>query len=588
MATWTYKFPINFNRNASADGEWGDIQYFTIPSGLNIQSARLTYTSYAFGSGVWVGVYMNQESAGGFGSANSSASPNLDLKHIKSGATVRLGLVATGSGQVNLVNIYIEITYSGGDPGTLTLDKTSMAAGETVKITLGKADSNIKRTVRVYFGSESTAMATVINNAGSAKQTINWTYPLAKCDKMPNKTSGTIKITMTPTEGSAVTKNMTIKVPADVLPRIGGFEVELDRNGAPEGFDGYIQHKSKCDYVISGAASMYGATIASQKVTVRSTTVDGGIGSVGPFLIPGEAVLTATVTDTRGRKATAERTIEVLAYAPPSPANASAVRCDENGDEDPNGSYALITSDITFDSLDGANEGALKYRIYRKGSAPGVWQAGTVPLSAIAPASVDYSQVIEIMAIDTMGESTMVMFELSTGAWLIHGITGEDGIIGAAINKAAEKVDCLEVNYGRIETRGGAIVRTLAINEVVLLMSDDNPADIWPGTVWVMLAQGRFPLSAGEDYEIGSTGGAENHHHVLGSAAFAQMYPAANSIEFRFSGSRYFTANRKVAPAMTASTSTAEMSSAVLLGGQTDSADYKPPWIAIAMWRRTA
>lgn len=457
MATWSHTFSIGFNRTVSVGNTvWGDVQYFTPPKGINITGCRIYYTTNADSGASSKTFYIRDVNATpGSPASGSSLSYNNIVPGESNKFSIRFQCTAGSSATWNISSIRIEITYAGGDPGTLTLNKSSMQAGETVAVTLGKADSNIKRTLRVYYGSEATAMDTLGTNLGSAKQTINWEFPIERCDKMWDRTSGTIKFTMTPTEGSAVSKTMTISVPEDVVPSIGDFEVALNRNGVPEDFDDYIQHKSKCDYEISDAESMYGAEIVSQKVTVRSTTVEGETGSIGPFVTPGLAVLTATVTDSRGRTATATQTINVLSYSPPAPSGASAVRCDEDGTENPSGSYVLIESDVAFVGLNGANDGELKYRVYRKGTTPGVWQTGTVPLSVVVSASIDYSQTVEIMALDALGESTSIVFELGTGIWLIHGITGEDGIIGAAINKTAEKVDCLEVNYNRIELKGG-------------------------------------------------------------------------------------------------------------------------------------
>lgn len=593
MAIWSYTLPINFNRTVSpGQTVWGDVQYFTPPAGITITQARLYFTQNAFGGSAWLNIYFNQQPAGGFGAGGSGTALSVDDINPGQRNRISFALTASTTTQVNISNIRLELTYAGGDPdpGTLTLNKTSMAAGETVKITLGKADSNIKRTVRVYFGNESTAMYTLGTNLGSAKQTINLEYPIERCDKMPNKASGTIKIRVIPSEGSNVEKTMTITVPAEVGPGIESFEIIMDRNGVPEDIAGYVQNKSKCDYEITADdSSAYGATIAEQKVTANAITVIGATGSVGPFVTPGEVVLTATVTDTRGRMVQATQTINVLAWQTPKLMEAAAYRADETGEKDSRGNYARMISGISFSALDGDNVATLIGRVYPKGGTPPAWTGMTPDVAWVAGGgliSVDRTYVCEMRVDDLLGYAEM-SFDIPTKKTPISFLAKALGIAFGKVAETPGIVDSALPVYINGKKALDESYCPKAINEVILLMADDDPAELWPGTVWDRIASGRFLVSAGED-NIGDTGGSENHYHDLGSASYAQMYPAENSIEFRFSGSRYFTANRKVAPTMTASASTKEMSNAVLLGGLTETADARPPWMAVAMWKRTA
>lgn len=49
------------------------------------------------------------------------------------------------------------------------------------------------------------------------------------------------------------------------------------------------------------------------------------------------------------------------------------------------------------------------------------------------------------------------------------------------------------------------------IGYTLIQESGQPPASIWPGTVWSKWGEGKFPLSAGSGYSLGSMGGTESH-----------------------------------------------------------------------------
>lgn len=452
--------------------QWGEAKTFSIPSYVTpIKGATITFdTEIDSGTFAYKRFYINQVIANSGESSGSKMSTAQLRAGQSNGFSTGIASAPGHSAQWKISNIKLNISY-GGDPGTMTLNKTSMDAGQTVRVSLGKADAGVKRTVKAYFGSESTAMATLGTNLDDKAQYVDWEYPIERCDKMPSATSGTVKIKMTGSEGGEVVKSLTVKVPAEVGPGCI-FEVELNRNGVPEDIDGYVLHRSKCDYVITAdTGSSYGAGIADQRVTVRGTTVKGATGSVGPFTAPGEAVLTATVTDARGRKVTAAQTIVVQDYNTPGFEEADAWRCNAAGSKDRSGTYIRLYGKETHSALEGDNPAALDFRVWQKGGAePESWTAltdGEPLIYGGGTVTADKTYLVKMRVSDLL-ESRTMEFVIPTKKSVFSVFPG---LGGAAIGKTVEIMDALEIPWSNIFLRDGARVitdRTMSLPKNIL------------------------------------------------------------------------------------------------------------------------
>ena len=598
MATWSHTFPIGFNRYA-ANGVtvWGDIQYFTPPSGISITGCKVFYTVYQDSGVGYKYVYINQQYAGSIAGGSGAT---IDHENITPGARNRFSVSligASGGGATfNIVSIRIELTYddSSDNPlplaGKLSLSKTSVAAGAMIDISLPKGTAGETRKLYLYVKNGTNFdYVRLIDSYTSAKQTIR-DYEIKEewCGKWATtSTSFTLKFILK-SPGTEISATLAVSVPISAIPTIEDLNLTLVQPaGWPLVLDECVQLLTQVEAEIIGASGVLGSTIkAYEIIDILSSKQTKKVATFGPFADAIGGQFRARVQDSRGRWSTPTTVdLTVREYATPTLTYSYARRTDDLSIEDDEGESVTLLGRIKSSSVNGKNSITLKGRLYPKRDTPSpTWftMVDDTPFR-VDEVSQEQAFIAEIKVEDLLG-GRIYTFTIPTG------VVGENilpGVTGAAYGMyAVPGRFSIPSHWGFYV--GDQRADVPVINQVIMLMSDDNPADIWPGTVWVMLAQGRFPISAGADYSTGTTGGSETHVHEMGNASFAQMYPAANSIEFRFSGSRYFTANRKVTPTMTAGSSTAEMSNAVLLGGQTDSSNYKPPWIAIAMWRRTA
>ena len=122
----------------------------------------------------------------------------------------------------------------------------------------------------------------------------------------------------------------------------------------------------------------------------------------------GTQKVTATVTDTRGRKSTVEATIEIQSYNAPRITQLTVHRCNADGTENQSGQYAKVTYSFSVSS---ASSGTPKLR-YKKTtettwteiSLPGGQSANNV--SRIFPADDGSAYDIELVISDSYGTAT--------------------------------------------------------------------------------------------------------------------------------------------------------------------------------------
>lgn len=130
------------------------------------------------------------------------------------------------------------------------------------------------------------------------------------------------------------------------------------------------------------------------------------------------------------------------------------------------------------------------------------------------------------------------------------------------------------------------------VGKIWISTNSTSPASIIGGT-WAPVETGRFLVSAGIGYGVGSTGGATTHLHGLGAGWAKIVFGAAsndyNSISMgeelkAVSWTSSFETNAAAKPW----NRNIGRSHAPALGGTTDSVNGLPPWYAVYMWRRTA
>ena len=232
----------------------------------------------------------------------------------------------------------------------ISVSAAAFALGSPMKVALTKAAPELTDTVTWKCGSLS---GTIVQNTTATG--LSWTPPVSLASQAPSGTSVSVTLTTVTksggTESGSSSVTVSCAIPESVRPTVS-FAVS-DEMGYLAAFGSYIKTQSKAR-VVTTAAGAQGSSITDISVACGSLTGSGGSLL---FALPhaGTVSVSVTVTDSRGRTASASGEIYVADYSPPSPKIMELYRCDESGAEDPDGAYACVGIGFDYASLGGKN-----------------------------------------------------------------------------------------------------------------------------------------------------------------------------------------------------------------------------------------
>lgn len=209
--------------------------------------------------------------------------------------------------------------------------------GSPVTFSVDRNDARYTHAVEAEFGN----WKQNINGDSRFVSTYNWTPPMELCMQVPNSDKGVGKVRyITYQNGKEIArdeKNLTLAVPASVKPTLSSFSVR-DTNTAVNNLLGdnkFVSVLSNLKVDFSKGTGAYGSTISSYSATIvgkpNSTYNEDGV--IGSIEMVGNAVVEATVTDSRGRTSEPKRVnIEFLDYFLPQ-ISFEAKRVGANGEQ---------------------------------------------------------------------------------------------------------------------------------------------------------------------------------------------------------------------------------------------------------------
>jgi len=261
---------------------------------------------------------------------------------------------------------YFGITFSGSSVGTKagsgsgtlttiprksTMSVSNGTLGTAQTLTVTKKATSFTHTITYESGSYSGTIATK-----SSATSISWTPPIELANGAPYGTAVYVAFTIETFNGNTSIGSNTYAIwcdiPASVVPSVS-FTV-ADAMGYLATYGAYIQGKSKFNIAVT-ASGIYGSSIASYKVGADGKTYNSATVETDVIADTGSLTITVTVTDSRGRIATASKTVTVLAYASPRINTMAVKRTDSNGVSDSSGDYLTIVFDAEGTPLDNKN-----------------------------------------------------------------------------------------------------------------------------------------------------------------------------------------------------------------------------------------
>lgn len=335
-----------------------------------------------------------------------------------------------------------------------SLSAATVEMGKSVTINTPAVNSAYKHTLRYVFGSASGTIATGIASS------VRWTPPVSLAIQIPSATVGSGTIYCDTYSGSTrlgtKSVSITLTVPGSVVPSAGTLSAALAEDTSGTGL--YVKGMGKAKLTLSGASGAYGSSITSYTISGGGWTATNGALTTGTLASAGNITFTATVTDSRGRKASTTRTINVVNYTKPGVAMCDVYRCDADGNRKKAGTYFAVEINASYSAITG-NTLNITAR-YKKqtessyGTAANVTNNGkTVLGGGNIGASTTYDVLVTVA---DKYNSLSIQRTLSTKSVL----QSFKRSAGAAIGKVAELANWLDVAWntrirGNLKVDGG-------------------------------------------------------------------------------------------------------------------------------------
>lgn len=335
-----------------------------------------------------------------------------------------------------------------------SLSASTVEMGKSVTINTPAVNSAYRHTLRYSFGGASGTIATDIASS------VSWTPPVSLANQIPSATAGSGTIYCDTYSGSTLlgTKSVsiTLTVPGSVVPSAGTLSAALAEDTSGTGL--YVKGMGKAKLTLSGASGAYGSSITSYTITGGGWTATNGALTTGTLASAGNITFTATVTDSRGRKASTTRTISVIDYTKPGVAVCDVYRCDADGNRKKAGTYFAVEINASYSAITG-NTLSITAR-YKKqsessyGTAANVTNNGkTVLGGGNIGASTTYDVLVTVA---DKYNSLLIQRTLSTKSVL----QSFKRSAGAAIGKVAELENWLDIQWdtlirGHLRVDGG-------------------------------------------------------------------------------------------------------------------------------------
>lgn len=230
-----------------------------------------------------------------------------------------------------------------------SLSAATVEMGKSVTINTPAVNSAYRHTLRYAFGGASGTIATGIASS------VSWTPPVSLANQIPSATAGSGTIYCDTYSGSTLlgTKSVsiTLTVPGSVVPSAGTLSAALAEDTSGTGL--YVKGMGKAKLTLSGASGTYGSSITSYTITGGGWTATNGALTTGTLASAGNITFTATVTDSRGRKASTTRAITVIDYTKPGVAVCDVYRCDADGNRKKAGTYFAVEINASYSAITG-------------------------------------------------------------------------------------------------------------------------------------------------------------------------------------------------------------------------------------------
>lgn len=499
------------------------------------------------------------------------------------------GWAVNGTQTVTLATIPRKSTLSTGN-GTL---------GTAQTLTVTKKATSFTHTITYSCGSASGPICTK-----SSATSLSWTPPIALAWQNTTGTSVAVTLTITTYNGSTSIGSNSIAIscaiPAQIAPSCS--MTVLDDTGLDATYGAMVKGYSKMAVSVTAETS-YGAGIAQYRITANGSVYNAASIVTDAVKSSGTLTVSATVTDQRGRTASASQSVSVLDYSAPAVTLLKVKRCDEDGTENDRGEYVQATFSGTVTALNDKNSAT--YTLEYKKAADSEYTAVTLTELANNYAVSEATHIFEadsgstysvrLIITDNLSSGNMSTV-VSTGATIMHWKANGKGM---GIGKMGELDDTLDMgwnirmNGNKISglptptedsdavSKGSLLDLIYPVNSIYITYSHTSPASLFGGT-WTRIAD-RFLWGTTSSGTIGKTGGSQTH-----TLTASEMPAHQHNLEHFISPVNGETWGSLGTGGTNHQWGKWEDLQATTASGGGQAHNNMPPWIAVSIWRRTA
>lgn len=394
-----------------------------------------------------------------------SFTPTFFSSYIAAGEDTFCIYSATASEYLVWGAVTLEVDWQ--EPATQpSLSAATVEMGKSVTINTPAVNNAYRHTLRYAFGSASGTIATGIASSTS------WTPPVSLANQIPSATAGSGTIYCDTYSGSTLlgTKSVsiTLTVPGSVVPSAGTLSAALAEDTSGTGL--YVKGMGKAKLTLSGASGAHGSSITSYTITGGGWSATNGALTTGTLASAGNITFTATITDSRGRKASTTRAINVIDYVKPGVAVCDVYRCDADGNRKKAGTYFAVEINASYSAITG-NTLSITAR-YKKQSESSYGTAANVTnngKTVIGGGNIGASTTYDVLVtVADKYNSLSIPRTLSTKSVL----QSFKRSAGAAIGKVAELSGWLDIAW---HTRIRGTVQADSYTTVALDNTSANP-----------------------------------------------------------------------------------------------------------------
>lgn len=350
----------------------------------------------------------------------------------------------------------LETTETASQPSCVTWPEHTQNVGEfgdEISIHVNRKAPWYIHTVRYAFGSQTGTIATDVETG------CKWVIPLSLMNLIPNVTkgSGTIFVdTYTkenyPYDGHPKTFvgtkycGFTATVPASVKPTCT--LAVSDPTGNLTTYGAYVKGLSKFKVTVTPTLA-YKSPIKAYNTTANGSKYTAASFTTGVLKSYGTLAVSTTVTDQRGRTASASKNLTVLDYTAPSISKLTVGRCDADGTANEQGSNVQVTFSAKVTALN--NKNTATYTLKYKKTTETTFTEVVISLlqnnytvtnrKYIFYADTGSSYDVEVHVVDNHGSASRAT-SASTAFTLMH--FGADGT-SIGLLKVAEKSHAVDI-----------------------------------------------------------------------------------------------------------------------------------------------